>query len=222
MSNEKDLFWDVKRIQLYRHYFDAGIRSNDQFHRTDDLSKNLSYNVIYLEFISNALKREIHVVIKTELIKTFVITGMSIIETILYYVIKSRNLQKTESFDEIAVLSSNEKKVKGTFIKAETRLFKKRAVDKELEMSLDYMLKKAETNKLLGRNEDLYKRIKHLRKLRNKIHLYLIEEDFDHDINNFGSKEYRLMNESLEAVLSSELFLDVAEQKKELFDFLDY
>lgn len=220
LSEEKSIFWDVKSVTLYDNFFESGIQENEQFHRTYDLIKNLSYNVQYLEFISKAIKQDIHSIILTELIKTFVITGISIIESILYYVIKSKKLHKTTEYEEITIVNSNEKKVNGVFIKVETRLLKKLNKSKETEMSLDSMLKKTESYKLLGNDESVYKQLNHLRKLRNKIHLYLIEENLDHDYNNFKNKEIELMKKSLEKVFFSDFFNLNNDVKKELFNFL--
>ncbi len=183
MNETKDIFWNVKDVAKYENFFETGIKENDQFHRTYELVKNLSYNMQYLEFISNVLKREIHTVINTELIKTFVITGMSVIESILYYAIKSKNLHKTDPFEEIAVFNSNEKKINGVIVKVETRLLKKLKENKEVEMNLNSMLQKTEKNKLLGDDHSIYRKLNHLRKLRNKIHLYLIEENLANDYN---------------------------------------
>jgi len=220
MKELKDIFWDVKDLFHYETFFDSGIKANKQFQRTYDLVKNLSYNTQYIEFISKSLNREIHSVIKIELIKTFVITGMSIIESILYYVIKSKDLHKTDPYEEITVVNSNEKKVNGIYIKVETRLLKKLNENREVEMNLDSMLKKTETNKLLGDDISVYKQLNHLRKLRNKIHLYLIEENLDHDMNNFKDNELQLMKRSLLKVIYSDLFEINDDKKEELFDFL--
>ncbi|MEY1638348.1 hypothetical protein [Tenuifilum osseticum] len=221
MNETKDIFWDVKDVVLYENFFNTGIIGNDQFHRTYELVKNLSYNLQYLEFISKALKRDTHSVIRTELIKTFVITGISVIESILYYVLKSKNLHKTEPFEEIALINSNEKKVNGVFIKVETRLLKKLEENKEVEMNLNSMLQKTEKNNLLGNDHSIYTQLNHLRKLRNKIHLYLIEENLDHDWNSFNNNEMTLMKKSLHKILFSELFNYETEERKNLFDFIE-
>ncbi len=221
MNKVEGIFWNVKNVTKYEAFFDTGIKENDQFHRTYELVKNLSYNIQYLEFISNVLKRENHAVINTELIKTFVITSMSVIESILYYAMKSKNIHKTNAFEEIAIINSNEKKINGVFIKVETRLLKKMKENKEVEMNLNSMLQKTEKNKLFGDDRSIYRQLNHLRKLRNKVHLYLIEENLDHDFNSFGHDEISLMKKSLRKVLFSELFKTEKNKREELFDFLE-
>lgn len=220
MIENQDIFWDVKGVVGYEVFFDSGIKKNEMFRRTYELVKNLSYNIQYLEFINNVLKRDIHRVIETELIKTFVITGMSIVESILYYAIKSENLHKTDPFEEITIINSNEKKVNGVFIKVETRLLKKLKENREVEMNLNTMLKKTEKYKLLGDDHTIYKELNHLRKLRNRIHLYVIEENLDHDFNCFGKTELKLIRKSLKKVLCSDLFEYSTEKKDELFEFI--
>ena len=221
MDIENRIFWEVKSVSSYELFFDSGIKENDEFHRTYDLVKNLAYNVQYLEFISNSFKLEIHSVIRTELIKTFVITGISIIESILYYVLKSQKLHKSESYEEITVLSSNEKKVNNDYLKVETRLLKKLDEKREVVMNLDFMLKKTESYKLLGADNSVYKQLNHLRKLRNKIHLYLIESNLDHDLNNFKLKELILMKKTLSKVFLADLFNYPMDKKEKIFNFLE-
>lgn len=220
MRDDNDIFWDIKDVAIYTAFFDGGIKENEQFHRTYELVKNLSYNVQYLEFISKSMQKKIHTVIRSELIKTFVITGMSVIESILYYVIKSKGFHKTDPFEEITVIKSNEKKVNGVFIKVETRLLRKLKDNKEVEMNLNFMLNKTEENNLLGDDHTIYQQLNHLRKLRNKIHLYLVEDKLDHDLNNFNSNELVLMKKSLKKVFYSELFDASNDKKNELFDFI--
>lgn len=87
-------------------------------------------------------------------------------------------------------------------------------------MNLNFMLEKTESSKLLGNDREVYKKLNHLRKLRNKIHLYLIGKNLDHDFNNFNLKEYELMKTSLNIVLFSDLFIAPMEKRKQIFDFI--
>jgi hypothetical protein len=82
------------------------------------------------------------------------------------------------------------------------------------------MLQKTEASKLLGSDRDVYKKLNHLRNLRNKIHLYLIGENLDHDFNNFKPSEYELMKTAIKGVIFSELFKIPIERKEQLFDFI--
>jgi hypothetical protein len=218
---EKDIYWDIKDVHNYESFYESGIIECSSFPRRYELVKNLSYNTQYLEYLTKTLNKNLHSTIKVETIKTFVLTGMSIIESILYYAIKSQNLHKTLDFEEVTRVDSNLKKLNGAQIKVETVILRKIQTPKEMEMNLDFMLKKTETKKLLGDNPKLYRKLNHLRKLRNKIHLYLIGENLDHDYNNFNNKEYDLMQGSLRVVFYSELFNYQSQKKQLLFDFLE-
>jgi len=217
---EKEIYWDIKDLYNYENFYDSGILACANFPRTYELVKNLSYNTQYLEYLSKTLSKNLHSTIQVETTKTYVLTGMSIIESILYYAIKSKNLHKVKEFEEITRIESNTKKLNDSQIKVETVILKKLLTPKEKEMNLNFMLEKTETSKLLGNDRDVYRKLNHLRKLRNKIHLYLIGENLDHDFNNFKPREYELMRTSLKIVLYSELFKTPKEKRDQIFDFI--
>ena len=87
-------------------------------------------------------------------------------------------------------------------------------------MNFDSMLKKIEKKKLFGDDHSVYSELNRLRKLRNKIHLYVIEEKLDHDFNNFGANEVSLMKKSLNKILYSEKFKLRTKDKDVILDFL--
>lgn len=218
--DDKEIYWNIKDVHKYESYYESGIIECLNFPRRYELVKNLAYNTQYLEYLTKLLGKNLHSTIRVETIKTYVLTGMSVIESILYYVIKSQNLHKTQEFEELTRVESNLRKVNGSQIKVETVIFKKIPKPKEVEMNLDFMLKKTESKKLLGENHEVYKKLKHLRKLRNKIHLYLIGANLDHDHNNFRQKEYELMQAALKVVFYSDLFKKPKNSRQQLFDFL--
>lgn len=217
-----DKFYGIKSITNYDNFFDSGIKTNKHFNKTYALIKNLGYNCQYLEHITNMLneRKSLHVSIITELVKTYVITGVSIIESILYYILKSNNLHKQNDYKLISKVTANDKEVEGSMLRIETHILKKMDEPQEEEMTLDSMLKKIESKKLLGPNIEIYKELNHLRKLRNKIHLYAIESTLDHDYNNFSDKEFDLIRKSLQVILFSTFFSLDKEYKEKLFDFL--
>lgn len=216
----ENIFWNINNNNTFVSFFFRVIKDNNEFHTSYELCKNLSYNCQYLEFLSNALNNRIHNSLRTEFIKTYVIIGMSIIESILYYFLKSKNLHKTNNYCEISVLQTNDKKVNNTWIRAVTTIYKKLDIPIEEEMNLDIMLKKSESNKVLGNDTDVYKELNRLRKLRNKVHLYLIEKNFDTDWNNFSLKELQLIKIALYKVLFSEVFIFEDDESLKLFSFL--
>jgi hypothetical protein len=216
----KEVFWNVKDLVKYELFYDSGISKNEHFHSTYELVKNLSYSTQYLEFIDNSLNYEIHSVLRVELTKSFVIVGIGIVESILYDFIKTNNLHRINEYKEVAIFKANEKKVDNDIIRIETRLLKTLENPIEEEMNLDSMLKKAEQNKLIGEDDSLYKQLNRLRKLRNKVHLHLIEEHLDTDWNNFKQNELIMIKKTLLKLIHSDIFNYDTQKKHELFNFL--
>lgn len=216
----KEVFWNIKSMDEYRSFYKTGIIENDKFASTYEFINNLAYSTQYLEYINNSLKYNLHSVIKLELIKTHVIVGIGIVESILYYFIKSNNLQSKSNYKEIAVIKANDKKIGENYLRVETKLLKKLNEPIDKEMNLDSMLKKAENHKIIGKDRTIYKELNKLRKLRNKVHLHLIEKNLDTDWNNFSNVELELIRRVLLKLILSEIFKYKTEEKKELFDFL--
>lgn len=216
----KEVFWKVKDLYRYENFYDSGVTQNDHFHSTYELVKNLSYSTQYLEYINNSLSFELHSVIRVELIKSFVVVGIGIVESILYYFIKSNNLQWLNHYEEITTITANDKKVGEEYLRLETKLLKRLDIPVEEDMNLDSMLKKAEKNKIIGNDQSLYRQLNRLRKLRNKVHLHLVEEHLDTDWNNFTTKELNMIKQILQKLFYSKIFDCEMEMKKNLFDFL--
>ena len=72
----------------------------------------------------------------------------------------------------------------------------------------------------MGDDHQVYKDLNHLRKLRNKIHIYSIERELDTDWNNFSTKEYSLMKKSIKSIIDSSAFLNPQSEKNKIFNFL--
>jgi hypothetical protein len=214
-------FWNVKNIKEYQAFYESGIIENKHFKSVYALVKNLSYSTQYLEFIINSLNSKMHESIKMEMIKSTVIVGIGIIESILYYFIKSNNLQKETLYKEISTVTANDKKIGDDFIRVETKLYKKLEISIEEEMNLDYMLKRAESKRLIGSDSSLYAQLRRLRKLRNKVHLHLIEENLDTDWNNFQSKELIMIKKALDKLFCTKTIFNYDEASRlKIFDFL--
>ncbi len=201
-----DPYWDINSVGDYSGFFSSGIEESEHFEHTYELKKNLSYSCQYLEFLSMSLNGEIHATLRNQFIKTFVITGMSVVESILYYVIKSRNLHKTEKHELIAKYTANSKIVLDERIWTETTLLRELKHPKEVEMHLRTMLRITEKNQLFGADHNTYAQLNKLRKLRNKIHLYIIDYRLDHDFNNFGEEEHELIKEAMKRIIYSRMF----------------
>lgn len=215
-----EITFSIKDVIKYEVFFDNLIVKNEHFNKHYALVKNLSYNMQYLEFLSISLKESIHATIRMEFYKTFVITGVSVIESILYYLLRSKNLHRTQNYKVLTKFTSNEREIDGIQTKIESTVLQKISTAIEEEMTLDSMLKKVESKHLLGTDHEIYKELNHLRKLRNKIHLYYIEAHLDTDWNNFSEREFNMIKKVLRTVLHSNIFLLEQEKKEILFSFL--
>lgn len=213
-------YTEIKSKDTYVIFFNDIIKESDQFSKRYELVSNLSYNMQYLEYLNLRLKEDLHSTIKMEFIKTFVITGMSIVESILYYLIRSHGYHKEVKFKEIERFQSNIKKQGSSKTKVETIIWSELKYPEEAEMTLDSMLKKVEKKKLIGNEPQVYKDLNYLRRLRNKIHLYVIEKSLDTDWNNFGENELELIKKSLRAIINASVFSQKKNEKERIFDFL--
>lgn len=209
----------VKQVVTYEVFFETGIIKNQHFPRVYELNKNLCYGFTYIEYLDSILRAEESFVVKSQLLKSYVLTGMSLVEAILFYLIKSNDLQKKENYEIMNTYVSNEQDLNGEKVKIETRLLKKLEQPKPVEMNLDSMLKKAESKKLLGDDVELYRKLNHLRKLRNKVHIH-IAEYLKHDFNSFKVADYETMKDILLSIVESNIFNPTHRPTNEIFDFL--
>jgi hypothetical protein len=169
--------------------------------------RNIAYNLQYLEYLNYVLSEtELHVTVRTLTQKTFVITGMSIVEAILWFVLKSSGQQRKDAWEitqevEIKAFEAQDGKYKISNI-----ISKLRPEPVDVEMTLDAMIKKVESKKLLGLDGQVYKDLNYLRKLRNRVHIHAVQHDKDTDWYSFNNREVELMRGVLGSVLRSELF----------------
>ncbi|GAH57032.1 unnamed protein product, partial [marine sediment metagenome] len=81
------------------------------------------------------------------------------------------------------------------------------------------MLDIAEKKKILGGNTNLYPRLNYLRKLRNKVHLYLIDNNLDHDLNKFNLNDMSAMAQVIHSTFTSGIFKP-SDKEKAYFEYL--
>lgn len=210
---------EVKTVGQYEVFFETGIKKNGAFERVYEINKNLSYGFSYIEYLTKRIREEGNFVIKSQLYKSYIVTGMGIVECILHYLIKSMGLNKTIIYKEISRYKSNSKELLGEEVKVETLVSIKLNEPEEDEITLDKMIKIAQKHKLLGPNqENTYSKLGRLRKLRNKVHLH-ISDYLEHDFNSFTMREAIIMREILIVIICSDLFASYL-NKSQLFDFL--
>lgn len=182
--------------------------------------RNIAYNLQYLEFLSHTFdEAELHATVRTLSQKTFVITGMSVVEAVLWYVLKKAGHQRREEWEEVQELNSQTFQQDGHDYRLINNLCRKLPAPIDAEMSLDAMIKRVEAKKLLGIDLQVYKDLNYLRKLRNRVHIHAVQHDKDTDWWNFNNKEVKLMKGVLHSVLCSQLF-DPLPEHTALFEYL--
>lgn len=186
------------------------------------LRKNIAYNLQFLQFLQfqSQLLNEFKVtqVIHTQTWKIYIIVGTSIVEALLYYLLTSKGLHKTTEWEQIGN-TSNEVNIDSCKHRIENIVLKKLSTPVPQDMTLDVMIKKAEKKQLLGINREIYKKLNYLRKLRNRVHIHAIDEDYDTDWWKINANEVGTIKVVLYSFMVSSLFKPT-DQEKQLFEFL--
>ncbi|MFN0299931.1 MAG: hypothetical protein ACKVQU_06215 [Burkholderiales bacterium] len=201
-------FWSPDPIDHIHAFLGRGISDKGGvLAHTYAFVRNLGYSLQYLQFLDYTLRETpLHFTVHTQTQKSFVITGMSLIEAILWYVLRKNNMHRTEEWEQVQELETR------TFKEAEgdyriiNHVQRRLAAPVEAEMPLDAMIKRVESKKLLGLDIQVYKDLNYLRKLRNRVHIHAVQHDKDTDWWSFSEKEVKLMKKVLDSVLRTKLF----------------
>ena len=211
--------WLPSSVSSLESYLGKFIKSGEGVPNVVGLRKNIAYNLQYLQFQKQVLVEfNVTQVILTQVWKMHIIVGTSIVEALLYYLLTSKGLHKTTEWEQVAS-TSNETNIDGVKHKIENVVYKKLEKPIPIEMTLDIMIKKAEKKKLLGTGQEIYKKLNYLRKLRNRIHIHAIGEDYDTDWWKINKNEVDTVRLVLYSFMTSSLFKPTNEEKK-LFTFL--
>jgi hypothetical protein len=216
-----DGFWSPSPVGQIHNFIGRGVPKEGSFldHRHAFI-RNIAYNLQYLEYLNYTLiETQLHSTVQALTQKTFVMTGMSVIEALLWFVLKNSDQQKMNEWGEINKLDTQIFKENGCQYKITNVISKKLETPVEIEMSLDAMIKSVESKKLLGLKNQVYKDLNYLRKLRNRIHIHSVQHDQDTDWWSFGNNQVNLMKGVLGSVLRSDLF-DSPPEKLVIFEYL--
>lgn len=184
------------------------------------IRKNVCYGIQYLQYLCATLEQlSLSDVLLTMTFKQFIVSGIGVIEGVLFYLLKARGLHKTNEWELVGESSSPITEVANEQIKVDTRVLRKRVTPVDEELTFDRILRIAEQQKVLGADSKFYAQIHHLRKLRNKVHLYVTAHDLDSDFNAFAFKDFELMKAVLLALFSGQPFMPNTAQQK-YFAFL--
>jgi hypothetical protein len=134
--------------------------------------------------------------------------------------LKGTGVQKQNQWTEIQKRATNPYRYGDDEFKFEVRQYRKESQPVDVEMRFIDMCRRAEKRQVLGVASDVYAKIGHLRKLRNRVHIYSVQHDQDNDWWTFESKDVETMKEVLREVLQSEIFSE-SRNYDELFYWLE-
>lgn len=221
MASDKNEKFIPKRVQHYHDYLQQGLPGKVFVKYRRAYIRNISYSLQYMEYISCTMANlPTHAVIESQLIKTFVITGSSAIESILWMLLKGNDLNKKLEWAEIQKRETNKFTDSGSDYKFEVAHYRKLENAIDVEMKFIDMCKRAEKTKILGVESKVYSKLNHLRNLRNRVHIHSVQHDRDNDFWTFSQKDMVLMARTIASVLKADIFSPYPNYEN-LFDWLD-
>ena len=196
------------------------LNTNNNYEHVYALRKNIAYNLQYLQF-QNQIIQDIKLssVLYTQTIKSFVLVGCSIIESLLHFILIARGFHTTTEWQEKITFKGNQKNLDGETVMVDTVIYKKLEKEQLKHMSFDAMIKCAKSKSVFGSNEAIYLKLASLRSLRNKVHLQVINDPSDTDWNTFTSKDLSDISKVLYAIFTSSLF-SLEKDEERYFNYL--
>lgn len=169
-----------------------------------ELRQNLSYSLQYIQFLELQLEElNLSSVMCTMIYKSYVITGMAILEGIFSNIIKSKGWWKQSFYESLGETTANEKKFGTEKYVIKTEILRKVGAH-DVQMTMDEMIKKlVHHHDALNINHLDYPVLRNLKQLRNRVHLQMIEGPNDHDYNAFDLSSKNDMQTILYHVLTS-------------------
>lgn len=135
-------------------------------------------------------------------------------------ILKSKDMHLKEEWELLRESKTNVHKEDDVDHRFEVKLVRKRSEPIEKEMRFIDMCRKAERKCVLGLDSSVYGKLNRLRGLRNRVHIQAVQHDRDNDWWTFDVKDFSLMKEVLEAILTSNLFVEQRDYAR-LFYWLD-
>lgn len=210
-------FWSPTLIDTWRRLLRRGVADDGTLRHRYAFVSNIGYNLQYLQFLDyQRADVPLHATVYTQTLKSFVITGMGVVEAVCWYVLKKHGWNKTEQWERIADLKTSDFEENDSQYRIVNSVERRSSRPIEVEMSLQWMIRQVEKRKLLGMDRQVYKDLNYLRGLRNKVHIHVVQHDTDTDWNSFNNNEFKLMKKALHGVLTSALFEPLEEEKRHL------
>lgn len=206
-TNEPQAKWYPVSIKRLDDYLIRAIHIGKGYRNVYALRKNLAYNLQYLEYLDRtAVDLKLSEVIYAQTWKTFIIVGCGVVESLLYYLLVTKDLHSKCDLELVAETLSNPTKMEGETRLIKSKIFRKLTHPKTVQMSFESMLKKAEAKKIFGPDHAIYSKLNYLRGLRNKVHLHESSHEYDTDWNCFSWSSVCAMAEVLYGIFASKIF----------------
>lgn len=166
------------------------------------VQKNIAYTLQYMEYLDHLIGAgNVTSVLFTQLYKTFIVSEVSVIEAFLYCLLKKNSEVKLEEWKKVGEtkrfsMTNNSTQLEVSVLeKIENPTFK--------ELKFETIINKASKIGLLGKGADIYVALKKIQKLRNKIHIYNVENLSHSDYHSFNQENYFLAKNILYKVFYS-------------------
>lgn len=192
--------WYPTPVSVYKDSFNLDM----SIEKSEALRSNLAYSMQYLEFLEKEIEElKLSEVLYMMLVKTYVVTGMSILEGLFVNIVKSNGWWKTSNLESLGSTQANETQFGSGKLVVKTELLKK--VDPyPLQMNLDDLIKiLSKHHDALKVNHLVYPALKRLKDLRNRVHLQKADDRLDHDYNAFNFHVKNEMSAILYEILTS-------------------
>jgi len=206
-TNEVESTWYPSSVPKIDGYLVKVIRPKQGYEHDYALRRNIIYNLQYMEFQDRVLQDiKLSSVLCTQTRKSMILTGCSIIESILHYLLITSGFHTETEWKKKVEFKGNQKNLDGKKVRVDTVMYEKLENKILKHMTFDAMIKSAKSNSIFGSSKVMYTTLESLREIRNKVHLQVINNPTDTDWNTFNPEDLSNMFKVLFSILVSSLF----------------
>jgi hypothetical protein len=221
-SNDR---WYPNSIESITNHLSEYNYLNKDFTERKYIQSNIAYNIQYIEYLRVTLNElNLSGVLKTQTIKTFIITSLSVIEGFFHIIFVEEKLSKNKiNWVETKSSESPHFLVDDKKMKMVSTLYIEEKSCINPNLKFQQLIRAIETSKKIDVDVQFFKDLNHLRRLRNKIHLQDIHIDGKPktDFSSFWITEYNLCKKCLHTLFTNPIFHGPLFNPK-LFDFLSH
>ncbi len=200
--------------------FEEDLKRGDFFGMNKELRKNIAYSLQYLQYLQIQLEElKLHSIIEKQLQKSYIIIALSVIEGVFWHLVKSKGFEKTSKWETLGRRETNPFKEDGAFKKYEIETFRKLETPRVERMDFEYLISKVQEKKLIDINYKSFPYLKEVKKIRNKVHLFITRFENDTDYLGIDPNDYTLARYLLFVILRSKTF-DPVSLKDSSFGFI--